>query len=368
MRTFLVKIVTLLLLGAVGPVWAQPLPVRVDSVLIPRKNRFLIFPLVTKSPETNWAFGFASAFIFNVSRRDTLTRTSTIPFGALYTLNKQLIVGSAGTIFFPGETYVLRLRTSFTSFPDQFWGIGNDSREADREQYEFQQFSANAVLLRKVHGKFFLGLAYDYQTVFDFRYQPGQLFDQQDVLGRYGGHVSGVGGVVSRDSRNHAYSPDRGSLFQLTYTNFNRLIGSQFNYQVYELDVRKFIRTAPGHVLAVQAFGTFTHGQVPIRNLAVLGSPVIMRGYYAGRYKDKHYLATQLEYRMPVWWRFGLVGFAGVGQVSPRLADLRPGRFKYSLGGGVRFALLEKEKLNLRLDYGFGNDSRSLYIVVSESF
>lgn len=43
-------------------------------------------------------------------------------------------------------------------------------------------------------------------------------------------------------------------------------------------------------------------------------------------------------------------------------------QLKYSIGNGVRFALDRKEKLNLRIDYGFGDNSSGLYFTVRESF
>jgi len=68
-----------------------------------------------------------------------------------------------------------------------------------------------------------------------------------------------------------------------------------------------------------------------------------MRGYFRGRYRDNHYFATQLEYRVRVWWRFGLVGFAGVGEVARDISKFEINKIKYSVGGGIRFRIDEKE-------------------------
>jgi outer membrane protein assembly factor BamA len=371
MNTSTLRIVALLLLTAIFPIHAQvkvALPQK-DSANNTKRNKLLVFPIASRTPETNWAFGFAGAYVFHAhSRVDTVTRTSTIPFGGLYTLNKQLVLGLGANVFFPGEKYVLRMENSFSSFPDKFWGIGNHTSEGAMERYDFKQFYINPQLLRKVYRKFFLGINYEYQRVFDFNYVAGGNFDQYHVQGRYGSYVSGLGLVISRDSRNNAYSPDKGSLLQLIYTNFNKVFGSQFNYGYYELDIRKYFRTTPSQVLAFQTFGTFTAGDVPFRNLAVIGSPTVMRGYYSGRYRDKNLLAFQAEYRAHVWWRFGVVGFAGLGQVQDKIKEMRLQEFKYSLGGGVRLALLQKERFNMRFDYGFGNHSNAFYVVVSEAF
>ncbi len=93
-----------------------------------------------------------------------------------------------------------------------------------------------------------------------------------------------------------------------------------------------------------------------------------MRGYYLGRYRDKEMIVLQTEYRMPVWRRFGIVGFGGLGEVSERIKDFSLSGIKYSLGGGIRFAVKPKEKLNIRLDYGIGSHSSGVYLYITEAF
>jgi len=359
----------LLLLTFHFQVNAQVTAIANDSLPLPKRNKFLIFPVVARTPETSWNFGFAGTYVFHAhSRSDTVTRTSTIPFGGVYTLNKQLVLGLGANVFFPGEKYWFRMESSFSSFPDRFWGIGNDTPDENEERYDFKQFFFNPVLLRKIYRQVFVGLSYEYQRVYDFSFEPGGQFEVLDVEGRFGNYTSGLGLVISRDSRNNAYSPNKGSLLQFSFTNFNKALGSETAFRVYKLDMRKFVKTSPTHVLAMQAFGTFTSGNLPYRYLPVIGSPTVMRGYYSGRFRDKNLLAFQAEYRMPVWWRFGVVGFVGMGQVSDQIGNLRFDAFKLSAGAGLRIALLQQEKFNLRLDYGFGNKSQAFYIVVSEAF
>jgi outer membrane protein assembly factor BamA len=361
--------VALLLLVVHFQANAQDLPSLHDSIPASDRNKFLIFPVVARTPETSWNFGFAGTYIFHAhSHADTVTRTSTIPFGGVYTLNKQLVLGLGANVFFPGEKYWFRMESSFSSFPDKFWGIGNDTPDENEERYDFKQFFFNPILLRKVYPQLFLGVSYEYQRVYDFNFLPGGQFETLDVEGRYGNYTSGLGLVISRDSRNNAYSPNKGSLLQFTYTNFSRALGSETGFRMYKLDIRKFFKTAPTHVLALQAMGTFSSGNVPYRYMPVIGSPTVMRGYYSGRFRDKNLVAVQAEYRMPVWWRFGVVGFAGMGQVSDQIENVRFDSFKLSAGVGLRIALLQQEKFNLRLDYGFGNNSQAFYVIVSEAF
>jgi hypothetical protein len=79
-------------------------------------------------------------------------------------------------------------------------------------------------------------------------------------------------------------------------------------------------------------------------------------------------VGVQGEYRFPVVWRFGLVGFAGVGRVSSTISQLNFTGLKDSYGFGVRYAVDRAEKLNLRLDFGWGRNSSGIYFNLTEAF
>ncbi len=334
------------------------------------KNKLLIFPLTALSTETNWVFGLANVFLFKTSKKDSLLRISTMPSGFLYTLNKQILIALGANIYLPKEKYIIRFENTFSKFPDKFWGIGNNTPETAKESYTFTQFYINPQLHRKVKNNFFLGAGWDFQYVFDISFNSAGNFAKQEVVGIYNRtnyHVSGYSLFVMHDSRNHTYMPTKGSLLRIKFSNFNEQVGSEYNFQGVEIDFRKFIKISQKQTLAMQYLSTFTFGDVPYRSLAVLGGNSIMRGYYAGRYRDKKFLGAQLEYRFPIYWRFSGVTFASAGQVADHTSDISLSGFKYAAGTGLRFAVLPSEKLNLRLDVAYGN-SLNYYIVLAESF
>ena len=113
-----------------------------------------------------------------------------------------------------------------------------------------------------------------------------------------------------------------------------------------------------------------TAGQPPFDHLAQLGGDVLLRGYYQGRFRDRHLLALEGEYRMPMVWRIGLVGFAGAGRVAGRLDAFDLTGLKTSAGGGLRFLLSPSEGLNIRADwaYGFAVRSGAFYLSLGEAF
>ncbi|MFC0184813.1 BamA/TamA family outer membrane protein [Pseudarcicella hirudinis] len=214
---------------------------------------------------------------------------------------------------------------------------------------------------------------YEFQKVFGIKYgmdKPNiseSLFEKENITGRNGSIVSGFGVSFTWDSRNEAFSPNKGSFAQLKYIDFNKLFGSEYSYWNIVFDARRYIAVNTKHVLALQAFAFFNEGTVPIRSMALLGGNNNMRGYYDGRFRDKNQVVFQAEYRLPLFWRFGATGFGGLGEVSDRIGTLNT--LHYTYGAGLRFALKPKEKLNIRVDYGFGEGgSNGLYFMIGEAF
>jgi outer membrane protein assembly factor BamA len=334
-----------------------------------KKVSTLLFPVIGRAPETNWVFGAAGVLVFKTKPSDSLLRSSTIPFGIIYSLKHQITISNGVNIYFPGEKYIFRLENTFTKFPDRFWGIGYNTPNSNMETYTYSQLFINPQFLKKIYKNFFVGICAEYQNVFYINYTSGGLFDRENIAGRNGSKSVGLGLELSMDSRNNTFSPTKGYLVKLLTVVFNKALTSGYNYSYTELDVRRYIsHNKNNNVFAFQVAGIFTVGDVPFRSLAVLGGPNIMRGYYGGRYRDKNVLAFQIEERMHLWWRFGIVAFAGLGQVSENYTDWHLNNIKYSVGAGIRFAVLPKEKVNIRIDYGIGYKAQNVYLTVTEAF
>jgi outer membrane translocation and assembly module TamA len=83
---------------------------------------------------------------------------------------------------------------------------------------------------------------------------------------------------------------------------------------------------------------------------------VILKGHRVNTKLSPSYMAaTQLEYRVVLTRRFGLVSFGGVGEVEPG-ADKFRNRHALPAGGtGIRFLL--SKKFHLRTDFAWGKDN-----------
>ena len=349
---------------------AQNIEPHLPKVQTGKPNRYVLFPVIVKSPEYLWGLGAAGTFYFKL-KNDSLTRTSNFKAVTFYTLRKQIVFASEGYVYFPSENFILHTIVTANHFPDKFWGLGNNTPSSNVENYAISQFDIYPQLLRNIVSDLFVGVGYEFQNVFQFDYNRDgtSLFDQENIVGKDGGHISGAGFIMTWDSRNNAFSPSKGFYAQYSLTGYQDYLGSDFNFRINNLDVRKYFSLPSERVLAMQFNLISTKGEVPIRNMTNIGTNSYMRGYYEGRYQDKNLTAVQTEFRTPIWKRLGAVVFAGAGKVGAHFRDLwNFDHLKPTAGMGLRFAISPKEKLNLRLDAGIGKQSHGTYLNMGEAF
>jgi hypothetical protein len=335
-----------------------------DSIRTPQSRIFPI-PIMFYTPETGVAGGAAALYLMLDSAS---TRPSSITGDAIYTERKQIILELDGDLYWQNETYRLLSSLVFQKYPNKFFGIGNFTVLSNEETYTPQSFILQAVLYRKIVSRYNIGPVVRYESVSMHDLSPTGQLAPGTLVGSKGGKASGMGLVANWDSRDNTFAAASGSFYQLTAIVYRHSIGSDYNYSDVQFDTRHFFEIVPTQVLAIQAAAEFTGGSVPFQRLVRFGGQNILRGYFDGRYRDKNGVALQAEYRLPVWWRLGLVGFAGVAQVADQIDHFAVNRFWFAGGVGLRFFWNPKERISLRLDYGIGNNSSGMYITVTEAF
>ena len=80
----------------------------------------------------------------------------------------------------------------------------------------------------------------------------------------------------------------------------------------------------------------------PFYDLCNYGQRGDLRGYEAGRYRDRALWALQAELRQHLFWRFGMVAFGGFGGTAPDIGHLGDAKSLPAAGAGLRF-LVEAE-------------------------
>ena len=342
-----------------GRLWGQDTLKR--STLIP-------LPIVFFTPETSWGFGAAGIYSFHFKQDSINSRPSQIQFGFAYTLRNQVLSYLPFQLFFKNGKYKVYGELGYYRYLYEFSGIGNEDHQENSELFSVNYPRVRLNALAQIRPNLFAGLRYwmdDYDIV---KIETNGLLANGMIPGSSGGFLSGFGLVSNYDTRDKIFYPFRGQYAEMVVFFNNKFFGSDFNYTKFIFDGSTYFQNRWNHILALNVYAEMTAGNPPFNQLSLLGGTKRMRGYLEGVYRDKQYLTFQAEYRVPLFWRIGIVVFGGYGMVENDFKDFKGKHLRYSIGGGLRLLLDKKQKVNLRFDAGFGQNTSGLYITVSEAF
>jgi outer membrane protein assembly factor BamA len=213
-----------------------------------------------------------------------------------------------------------------------------------------------------------VGVRYDFQKSDVNPINQGLL----DVGGYNGAHGStqsslGIGGRY--DSRDYKLSATKGWYIDASGMWAEDWIGATYSDQFLVLDVRKYIPvSAKKDIIAVQVYSELHSGDVPFNLMSLLGGSERMRGYREGIYRDKQMLVYQLEYRSRIYFKyFAFALFANMGGIGNDFQEVNA-NYRYTVGGGLRYTPMPKERMFFRFDYAVGDHSQGFYIALGEAF
>lgn len=332
-----------------------------------KKVRIIPIPALFYTPETSLGYGALATALFNLKDIAT-TRNSNIQALAAYTLNDQIILQLSHTIFTAEEKFIFMGDLNYYDFPIFYYGIGNDTNDDFEEDLTYQLVEFRETILKKVRDHIFMGVQYRYTDLYDLDYEPEFLLEDISRLENGAGRNSGIGFSMVFDNRDNVLNATKGAFLNLSAFYHGKGIGSDFIYNRYTLDLRKFKRVSKKGVWASQFFAEFNTSNTPFREMALLGGDMIMRGYYNGRYRDNQQMAIQSEYRYQLNSWIGLTGFAATGDVASDVGSFNLNDFKWTAGGGLRLMVNKEDRANVRIDYGIGNGTSGFYFAFTEAF
>ena len=327
------------------------------------------FPYAYYTPETELAIGAGGILTFYTAQ-ERILKPSKVAASFYYSTRKQYKLSVDPQLYLSRNEIFTSMYLDLGQAVNKYYGTGSGTSDLGVEDYEMFywgakiQFQAKPKVLNVTRA----GVLYEFHSddVTDKQQNPFLLQDQ--VAGSEGGTLSGPGFTAVVDSRDHLFFPNRGGKYTFEYMLYTHSLGSDFNYNIATLDLRQYRSFSPDHVLALQAYAQWAGGDVPFYRLPALGGQNRMRGYFYGRYVDQCYLTGQAEYRQYFWKRLGFVVFGAFGNVANAFKDLSFKDTNISAGAGLRLIFNEAEKVNLRVDLGFGSESNGVYFGLEEAF
>ena len=340
----------------------------------PSQPRFIAYPVLGYAPETSWEFGVSGLLVY-YAKDNPENRLSEIKAFGFVTLEQQygLIVDHA--LYTDQDKWFILGEGRFQSFPLYYYGIGPDTEPKYEALVDETALLVRERVLRKVASSFYIGpeFAFDLLANVDFNWAEGA--DEVYPRGAEGSinMLTGLGLVY--DTRHNVLNVRHGLFSELAFLHSNQAWGSDYQFSIIQSDTRAYIPVNARDTLAYQLFGNFTFGDVPFNELAALGGENLMRGYYKGRFRDRNYIGTQLEYRFlpfpfqnPIMQRFGGAVFGSAGAVFPGPGRPTADDLVYAGGAGLRFLLFPDKDIYTRADFAFTEEGPGFYLFIGEAF
>jgi outer membrane protein assembly factor BamA len=251
-----------------------------------------------------------------------------------------------------------------------YFGIGPDAPEGDPVLVEGNQILIRQRALRNIDGHWFAGLRLDLQNLGSVNF-GGAHPSRPLPLGAKGSANFGVGPSFVFDSRSNMLNSRKGWFAELSWLHYGHALASDYDMEVFSADLRHYQPLNSRMVLAGQLSCNVVQGNAPFNMLSLMGNEMLMRGYYTGRFRDRHYYAAQAELRclpFPFSHRIGGTVFLSAGEVSPKLESLSARQIKLAGGVGLRYLIFPKKDVFVRLDAGFTREGMGVYFFTGEAF
>ena len=342
------------------------------------------------TPDFGFLIGGSALMTFRMNPQDTTMRRSVIPMALAFMFEGGgLNLMVKPQLFFKDDKFRIFGVLNYKNTRENFYGIGyntnkNYERSDSTSQYRYSGFQVNPwFLFRMGKSDIFFGPQIDIS--YDKLSEPAKYLPQQADYAAAGGDEngyknfsSGIGFLLSYDTRDIPANPYRGTYVDLRGIMYQKWLGSDKNFYRLELDYRQYKSVGQRKVLAwtLQTKNSFGR-HIPLTKYALSGTPFDLRGYYMGQYRDKSSHVALVEYRQmfntdrSTWLKritshLGYVAWGGVGFMGPT-----PGKIEGVLpNAGLGLRIEVQPRMNVRFDYGrnFVNKQSLFYFNMTEAF
>jgi len=352
------------------PEWTPDLrqePVKLKA----QKGDFIAVPIPVVDPTLGSGLVVAGAYYYGQSIEEKAKQpASATQAVAAYTNNDSYAYGLIQNHYWQEDTWrfvgtAAYVALKLTLVDSQY------SEDGSQLDWNIKGTLIKSELLRRFGDNWYLGgqlRLINNQQTFSGKVQ-GEAFGQSNNDNTDEGDTdtakaNGLGLLIQYDTRDSQTNPYQGQRFEFGMLLNSDNIGSTKTYQSFNLRYRYYHKLANPLVLSLETKGCAKSGQAPLWDYCTIG----LRGFSATRYLDKTSVSAQTELRWRAWHDLGLVAFAGLGYNARSFAQLGDSASVKSYGLGLRYMLLESQRINLRIDYARSGDSDALYLSVAEAF
>jgi hypothetical protein len=328
------------------------------------------------TPENGLLIGGGALITFKTNRNDSLIQRSSLPLTAFFSTKGNIGLNIKMASFWKEDKIRFNVMGRIAKANDDYFGVGFETADAIEKgettsEYDKVSFFFTPEFQHRIVKNLYAGVLIDVNQT-NVKEANEIMLNDPNYL-EYGNNNfnTGVGLTFTYDSRDitvNAYTGMVAKLYATTYTNN---LGGDNNYDVYEIDLRKYFQiNRPGNTFAVRLDGRFATGDVPYSEMSVLGGNDALRGYLTGKYRDRvavfliqewRYMFLKSDGKMS---KHGVVAWAGLGTMADTVKEIN----KFVPNGGVGYRFEVQPRMNVRIDFGVGRESHGLYFNFTEAF
>jgi hypothetical protein len=332
-----------------------------ESKLKFRKRDFVIVPIPMSNPTLDTGLVLGGAYFHPQSEQEKARQPASVTGAAgLYTSNKSKAFALGHQSYMAANTWRVGGVLGYADLSLKLPKLAVGDEETDFNWLIAGEFIA-ARVSRKIFGQWYLGVQGRY-IAFDQSFETATMSDNFDVTAAT--KSVGLGIVATFDKRDKPLNSFSGSIFEFKVLVNDTALGGDANYTNSGISYRSYHSIGASTVLAWELEGCKQSEGAPLWDSCRLG----LRGFSATEYMGKSSASAQVELRQRFNKKWGAVAFLGGGSYNGSFSDLRENDLIHSYGLGLRFMLLESQRVNLRVDYARSNGSDAIYLSVGEAF
>lgn len=244
-----------------------------------------------------------------------------------------------------------------------FYGLGDDSRRADRVNYALRSLTLGTEGRVRARGRVWLGGGVEHASIetgrggsgfpsiedrFTARTAPGLGFDGEFFAAR---------AFAAYDWRDAPGYTQRGGLYRVEVARYADREGGAHSFRRLDVDLRQCLPAGRDQrVVGLRALVTTIEAgagrEAPYFLLPSLGGGDELRSYSTLRFRAPHVIAFSAEYRWMAARILDMAVFADAGKAVTRRRDLDLAGLRHSIGIGARFHTARDTLLRLEVARG----------------
>lgn len=316
------------------------------------------------SSDTKFGIGLVAAGVYRKDTTDLNLPPSDVSIYFDATTSMFFKLGVRGTHISGSDKRRLHYDVNFSSVATKFWGIGydNDINDDNESKYKYLNSQASVSWVWRVAPNLYVGPLASFDYINGRQFAKPWLWEGQDSRT----FNVGLGATIQYDTRDFLTNAYRGIYLRLDQRFNPRWLLNRYAFSLTELTCALYQPVWRDATLAIQLHSRFTYGNTPWGLLSTLGGSDNMRGYFEGRYRDKSEADVCVEIRQHIWHRNGVVLWGGAGTVFPKFSAVTARKILPNWGFGYRWEF--KQRVNVRLDLGFGRHQTGFIFSINEAF